>query len=532
MYKKILLFIMAIMPIFTFSQNTFYGANVGDDTNGSNNNFYGTSSGSNSSGILNVLFGHNSGINNTGDGGVFVGGNTGELNTGDENTFIGVFSGRFNSSGQRNTFIGARSGINNTTGKKNTFVGWGANANNLTGDFNTSLGYSSGYKNLSGTYNVSVGLQSGYENTSGAYNTNIGTYAGSKNETGVNNTMIGAAAGYTNASGSGNVFLGFTAGREEQGSNKLYIENTNSSSPLIWGDFATDVVNVNGKLGVGTTAPDSKLDVRGVVSVGDESIENRFKIWAGGTGNANHMRIGTDYAHYGDAVLELYQNYGGGTEQNPGKLIVNGNIGIGTVAPSAKMHINTINSNGNYNTTFDGNSMNFENGGQASFIRKFDTGRLFFSIGDTNNYVMSMSNNGNIGIGTGTDNPDEKLTVKGKIHTEEVRVDLMVPGPDYVFEKYFTGTSKLNSNYEMPTLEEVEAYTKANHHLPEIPSAQEMKDNGIQLKEMNLKLLQKIEELTLYTIQQQKELDDQKNKNKTLEDRLEKIEKLLESLEE
>jgi hypothetical protein len=133
-------------------------------------------------------------------------------------------------------------------------------------------------------------------------------------------------------------------------------------------------------------------------------------------------------------------------------------------------------------------------------------------------YMRIDLDNGYVGIGTNA--PDEKLTVKGKIHAEEVRVNLDIPAPDYVFEKYFNKDSKLNPSYEMPTLKEVEAFTRANNHLPEIPSSKEMQEDGIQLKEMNLKLLQKIEELTLYTIEQQKQLEQQKV-------RLENLEKLL-----
>ncbi|WP_271425072.1 hypothetical protein [Aequorivita sinensis] len=119
--------------------------------------------------------------------------------------------------------------------------------------------------------------------------------------------------------------------------------------------------------------------------------------------------------------------------------------------------------------------------------------------------------NGKIGIGTS--NPDELLTVKGKIHTQEVLVDLDgAVAPDYVFEQYFTGTSSLMPEYNLISLEELELYLKENNHLPNIPSADTMKAEGISLKEMNLLLLQKIEELTLYTLQQQKEIDALKEK--------------------
>ncbi len=111
---------------------------------------------------------------------------------------------------------------------------------------------------------------------------------------------------------------------------------------------------------------------------------------------------------------------------------------------------------------------------------------------------------GNVGIGS--TRPDQKLTVKGKIHAEEVIVDLLVPA-DYVFQKYYTGTSELKPDYQMPTLAELEKFTKQNNHLPNLPSAKEIQEKGLQLGEMSNLLLQKIEELTLYVIQQQKEIE-------------------------
>ena len=111
-------------------------------------------------------------------------------------------------------------------------------------------------------------------------------------------------------------------------------------------------------------------------------------------------------------------------------------------------------------------------------------------------------------IGIGTKYPDALLTVKGNIHTQEIMVDLNgAVTPDYVFETYYTSFSGLNPTYRFLSLKEIETYIKKNHHLPKIPSAKEMELNGLSLKEMNLLLLEKIEELTLFTIEQQKEID-------------------------
>lgn len=114
---------------------------------------------------------------------------------------------------------------------------------------------------------------------------------------------------------------------------------------------------------------------------------------------------------------------------------------------------------------------------------------------------MIITKTGNIGIGTET--PDTKLAVNGTIHAKEVIVDLL-GWPDYVFE----------DDYSLMPLNELEKLINKNKHLPNIPSAVEVESNGIQLGEMNKKLIEKVEELTLYIIQLNKEIQEVKNKIK------------------
>jgi hypothetical protein len=122
-----------------------------------------------------------------------------------------------------------------------------------------------------------------------------------------------------------------------------------------------------------------------------------------------------------------------------------------------------------------------------------------FMIGGVNaSEAMRVNYDKNVGIGTTS--PDSKLTVKGKIHAEEVKVDLAVPA-DYVFEKYYLGESSLKPDYILLTLSEVEKFIEVNHHLPNVPSAKEIKEKGLQLGGMSNLLLQKVEELTLYIIE-------------------------------
>lgn len=132
---------------------------------------------------------------------------------------------------------------------------------------------------------------------------------------------------------------------------------------------------------------------------------------------------------------------------------------------------------------------------------------LFDNIGG--NWDKSGSNisyaSGNVGIGT-TNTKGFKLGVNGKIAASEVKVATYVNWADFVFSK----------EYKLPSLNEVEAYIIEKGHLQNIPSAEEVKRDGFFLGEMDAKLLQKIEELTLYTIQQEKKLDKQAKEIETL----------------
>ena len=142
------------------------------------------------------------------------------------------------------------------------------------------------------------------------------------------------------------------------------------------------------------------------------------------------------------------------------------------------------------------------------------------SCGAQNSFKNISERNGKVGIGT--NNPDELLTVKGKIHTQEVIVDLKgAVAPDYVFETYFNGTSTLFPDYKMPTLQELALFVEANNHLPKVPSAATLDKEGLELKKMNFLLLEKIEELTLYTLEQQEQLESLKKRLSALEKKAE-----------
>jgi len=401
---------------------------------------------------------------------------------------MGNTAGSSNTTGFNNTFIGATAGANNVTGNQNVFVGDGAGTSN-TASSNTFVGYASGNTNTSGTSNTANGWESllsnttgsnntafGYgalpSNTIGNVNTAVGTNALYTNTTGSSNTGLGYQSGYLNSTGTGNVFLGYKAGYNETGSNKLYIANSASNPPLIYGDFTA------GMVGIGTISPTALLHVYsagGVSSILSESAANDARV-----------DITTPLGHY--ATLSLNEATGGyfasvsvvssklfiqdglgvptmtftGKKvgignQNPGSdlsiigggstnatsalNIVNsggtnmlfvrndGNVGIGTAAPAFQFHINNTNSATTI-AEIDGSANNYAgmyinaNGGAAGLpfygYKVQGTGEGWtamnnvgtFEIFNTNqNFTMLSS--GNVGIGLTA--PAQKLDVNGNV---------------------------------------------------------------------------------------------------------------------
>ncbi len=198
-----------------------------------------------------------------------------------------------------------------------------------------------------------------------------------------------------------------------------------------------------------------------------------------------------------------------------------GRVGIGNViAPDAKLHIRSDDGSsatlylqpGHWTTTANAQIwMGNKNNGISA---DFGTGMVYHT---ETNHLFEGGNvfvtNGAVGIGTNQTN-GYKLAVNGKILAEEIKVTEDVPGSDYVFEK----------DYPLLKLTEVEKYVQKNKHLPEVKSAEEFKTQGYKIGEMDDVLLRKIEELTLYTIKQQKMIEQQA---KMLETQQKQIDELI-----
>ncbi|MFK5877893.1 MAG: hypothetical protein QM478_00200 [Flavobacteriaceae bacterium] len=190
--------------------------------------------------------------------------------TGGYSTFIGNGAGVNDDGGNHyNTGIGNNILHNNTTGHNNTANGASPLFYNTEGYHNTANGSVALYSNTTGNSNTANGVYSLNMNTIGSSNTASG-HSSLRNIIGDNNTALGANAGFLNEIGSGNIFLGYSAGYFETGSNKLYIENSNSTTPLIGGDFSTNEVTINGSIAIvdGTEGVDKVLtsDVNGKAS--------------------------------------------------------------------------------------------------------------------------------------------------------------------------------------------------------------------------------------------------------------------------
>ncbi|RXK86749.1 FtsB/FtsL family cell division protein [Filimonas effusa] len=236
--------------------------------------------------------------------------------------------------------------------------------------------------------------------------------------------------------------------------------------------------------------------------------------------------------------LQFFNTHAGADWQERMRISTSGNVGIGAVSPAEKLHVvgNTrsegqirfytpypdaggnsgIVANPNGWTRIDPNGGRFI---MTVFKEDVDAARNILDIErvDTWQKLMELKADGsgffqgNIGIGTSA--PQSKLAVNGDITTKKIKVT-QTGWPDYVFE----------SSYQLAPISYVEKFIQENKHLPEVPSAAEVKKDGLDLGDNQAVLLKKIEELTLYIIQQNKEIIQQNKEVAQLKKRVADLE--------
>jgi hypothetical protein len=171
-----------------------------------------------------------------------------------------------------------------------------------------------------------------------------------------------------------------------------------------------------------------------------------------------------------------------------------GNLKVGTTWTDGRVNIGSPNTGNLISMTADNSNAYLKLGLATDYAWIQSYGPRPLHINNLGNDVLLNLNGGNVGIGTTI--TSARLTIDGDVKCEEVKVEIIPgSGPDYVFA----------SDYNLLPLSELETYIKANKHLPEVPSAKQMEEEGLNLKEMNLILLKKVEELTLHLIDLKKE---------------------------
>ncbi|SED94903.1 hypothetical protein SAMN04487765_0891 [Tenacibaculum sp. MAR_2010_89] len=340
--------------------------------------------------------------------------------------------------------------------------------------------------------------------------------------------------------------------------------------PVAQKSFAKFYLNANGRVGIGTTSPEGNLQIgsgtlnglitlgggKGYSSIGSTRSDgglvlgkNIYTRYNGGDDNfvARVGKTKTDgfsgikmgqngqidfFGKEGNVTLDEVAN----SNQNIKlRIDTKGNVGIGTINPSTKLDVASnsfglpatsgSSPNGFLRIGFTDRSwggteilsgiINSHNQDYAGYIQAKNP--INYS---QNRTFLINPQGGKVGIGTENIPSEYKLAVAGKTITEEVKVQLRENWPDFVFEK----------NYNLPTLTEVEKHIKEKGHLKDIPSAKDVEKNGFFLGEMDAKLLQKIEELTLYTLEQEKRLKEQDKKFEKQEKELKELKILVKRL--
>lgn len=257
---------------------------------------------------------------------------------------------------------------------------------------------------------------------------------------------------------------------------------------------------------VATTQGQSTETLQSVTERGEVTDRNIFLL---GTSNGLRLQYGAGSSFWVNTPSVGYLALGGRGTAAPAmgamNIVSNGNVGIGTATPTAKLTLGNVDVIGEIGRI--GFDISVYQRAYIAAYRHTAVGQLTdLYFGTMGAERMRITSSGNVGIGTIT--PAAKLTVEGGVLATKVKVSQTLTWPDYVFEPA----------YQLTPLGELEQYISENKHLPGIPSAAEVAENGLDLGDNQAALLEKIEELTLHLIRQQKEIDELKKWKKEHDD--------------
>ena len=273
-------------------------------------------------------------------------------------------------------------------------------------------------------------------------------------------------------------------------------------------------------VGIGTPTPLQKLHVKGIARIdaaGVSSGDAILSMYSGGTNDQSYINFYNSFsaiapsAYFGYSAPSDYSMWSNGSTT---AYLKSEGLGISNTTPLTKLHIvggqdagmSTVTSNGymvlgsgtGANLVIDNNEIIARNNTTPS-----GTAADLFLQHDAGNLILCGNEQGAVGIGvaSGASIPAGfLLAVDGKIISEEVKVQLSGNWPDYVFD----------NKYKLRSFEELRKYISANKHLPNIPAAAEVEKNGIELGDMQKRMIEKIEELTLYVLKLEEEIQQLK----------------------
>ena len=362
-------------------------------------------------------------MHNTGTENMFVGDASGAINSnqfgfGRDNAFFGFHSGYANTDGEYNTFAGALAGELNGSGYHNTFVGYATGHDNTNGAYNSFFGDGAGYHTTivmvdgsggfagGGSYNLFSGVYAGYLNTTGAFNSYLGSQAGQNNSAGSFNTYVGSGAGFLVTSESNSTLVGTASEGAQNLTNATaigYQSYVSQSNSLVLGSIA----NVNNtwntsedtKVGIGTTAPVEKFEVKNgnilLSNSGGTAYELQFKGTGSGLSTFEAGAQGTTSIHY-----TLPTSLPGTNDVLKATTISGSDVTLNWSASAAAPSGWNLDGNANTNPGTD-------------FVGTTDASDLIFKTNGTED-VRIINGVGFVGIGTSS--PGSKLDVAGSIN--------------------------------------------------------------------------------------------------------------------